>query len=101
MDDPVQPVAVGVTTMLATAGVLPVFKAAKGAIVPLPVAAIPIKLCELVHPKLVPETAPLNTTEVVVNPLHNTCGVTLTTVGVGLTVIGYVTVVVPQIFVTA
>ena len=60
--------------------------ATKLAILPVPDAARPIVVLLLVQLYTVPATAPLKLTAAVFDPLHNTCGNTAFTVGIGFTV---------------
>ena len=87
VDDPVQPLDVGVTVIVATSSIVPVFVTANDVIVPLPAAARPILIFEFVQLYVVPLTAPLNVTVVVDPLLHTTWLDGVTTVGVGCTVI--------------
>jgi len=73
--------------MVATCGTLVVLVAVKLAILPVPLAARPIVVLVLVQLYTVPATAPVKFTAVVADPLHNTCGNTAFTVGIGFTVI--------------
>lgn len=61
--------------------------AVKLAILPVPLAARPIVVLLFVQLYTVPATAPVKVTAVVALPLHNTCGSTALTVGIGFTVI--------------
>jgi hypothetical protein len=56
---PVHEFAEGVTVMVAVNGLLPVFVAVKAGILPVPLAAKPIEVFELVHEYVVPLTVPL------------------------------------------
>ena len=60
--------------------------ATKLAILPVPAAARPMVVLVLVQLYTVPATAPVKFTAVVLDPLHNTCGITAFTVGTGFTV---------------
>ena len=60
--------------------------AVKLAILPVPAAARPMLVLLLVQLYTVPATAPVKLTAAVADPLHNTCGNTAFTVGIGLTV---------------
>ena len=72
--------------MAATCGMVVVLVAVKLAILPVPLAARPIVVLVLVQLYTVPATAPVKFTAVVLDPLHNTCGITAFTVGTGFTV---------------
>jgi hypothetical protein len=84
---PLHPLALGVTVIVATTGVVPVFTAVNEAIAPVPLATRPIDGVLLVQLYTVPVTAPLKVTAVVFEPLHTAWLATVFTVGVGLTVI--------------
>ena len=86
VDAPVQPPDVGVTVIVATTSVVPLFKAVNDVILPVPLAKRPMLDALFVQLYVVPLTAPLNVTLVVDAPLHNAWLDTLTTVGVGCTV---------------
>lgn len=60
--------------------------ATKLAILPVPAAARPMLVLVLVQLYTVPATAPVKFTGAVDDPLHNTCGNTAFTVGIGFTV---------------
>ena len=77
----------GVTVIVATAGAVPVLRAVKAAILPVPLAARPIPGVLFVQLKTVPATAPENAMAAVAVPLHRTWLDTAATVGVGFTVI--------------
>jgi hypothetical protein len=83
---PVQPFAEGVTVIVATAGVLPLFIPLKAGISPVPEAASPMLVLLLVQLKVVPLTAPEKLTAVVLLPLHTVWSAGSFTVGVGFTV---------------
>ena len=68
---PVQPLADGVTVMVAVTGAVPVFTAVKAGIFPLPLAARPMEGAVLVQLYALPATAPVNDIAFVVAPLHN------------------------------
>lgn len=72
--------------MVATCTVAPVLVAVKLAILPVPLAARPMLVLVLVQLYTVPGTAPVKFTAAVLAPLHNTCGNTAFTVGIGFTV---------------
>jgi hypothetical protein len=80
---PAHPLNTGVTVMVDTTGVLPVFTPANAAMLPLPLAASPIEVFVLVQLNVVPPTAPLNVMAVVLAPLQTTWLPTTATVGVG------------------
>ena len=61
-EDPVQPFADGVTVIVATTAVVPLFVAVKEAILPVPLAANPMLVLSLVQLNVVPVTAPVNVT---------------------------------------
>lgn len=65
--------------------------ATKLAILPVPAAARPMVVLLFVQLYTVPATAPVKFTATVLDPLHNTCGNTTFTVGIGFTVIVKVT----------
>ena len=67
---PVHPLAEGVTLMVATTGVDPVFTAANETMLPLPLAARPMEGWLLVQLNVVPATAPLKIIAAVEAPLH-------------------------------
>lgn len=60
--------------------------ATKLAILPVPLAARPMLVLLLVQLYTVPATNPVKLTAAVFEPLHNTCGNTAFTVGIGFTV---------------
>ena len=68
--DPVQPLAAGITVMVAITGLVVVLVAVKEAILPAPLAARPIEVVLLVQLKMVPATGPLKETADVVVPLQ-------------------------------
>ena len=80
-------VSVGVTTIMAVTGALPVFTAVNEAILPVPLAARPIDGVLFVQLNVVPASAPLKVTAVVAALLQTTWLLTAITVGVGFTVI--------------
>jgi hypothetical protein len=84
---PLHPLALGVTVIVATTGVVPVFTAVNEAISPVPLAARPIDGVLLVQLYVVPATAPPKLTAAVLAPLQTIWLLTAFTVGVGLTVI--------------
>ena len=55
---PVQPLAIGVTVIVATTGILDVLVAVKEGILPVPLAAKPIEVSLLVQLNVVPDTEP-------------------------------------------
>ena len=67
---PVQPLAVGVTVMVALMGALVVLVAVKAAIFPDPLAASPMAVLSLVQLKVVPATSPVKAMAVVGAPAH-------------------------------
>jgi len=69
---PGQPLAVGVTVMVAVMGALVVLVAVNTGIFPVPLAARPIAVLLLVQLKLVLLTAPVKLMALVVAALHNT-----------------------------
>ena len=69
--NPVQPLAEGVTVIVAVTGVLPGLTAVKAGIFPLPLAAKPIDGLLFDQLKAVPLTDPVNVIAFVVAPLHN------------------------------
>ena len=82
---PVQPLALGVTVMVAVTGVAPALVALKPAILPLPLAARPMVVLLLVQLYVVPATGPLKLMGTVWIPLHNDWFSTALTTGVGFT----------------
>jgi hypothetical protein len=84
---PVQLLADGVTTIVAVTGALVVLVAVNAAMLPVPLAARPLDVVLLVQLYVVPLTAPLKFTAVVVAPLHNAWLDIVFTTGVGFTVI--------------
>ena len=72
--------------MVAVCTTAVVLVAVKLAILPVPAAARPMVVLLLVQLYTVPATAPVKFTAVVLAPLHNTCGNTAFTVGIGFTV---------------
>ena len=87
IDCPAHPPAVGATVIVAVIGFAVVLVAVKAAILPVPAAARPIDGWLFVQLNVVPATAPVNVTAVVVAPLQSVWLATAFTVGVGLTVI--------------
>ncbi len=77
---------VGVTVMVAVAGIVPLLIATKDAILPVPIEARPIDGFVFDHANAVPDTGLLNTMVEVEPPLHTTWLATAFTDGVGLTV---------------
>ena len=67
---PVQPLAVGVTVMVEVTGAVPPLVAVKAAMLPLPLAKRPMEASSFVQAYVVPPTAPLKFTAVVVALLH-------------------------------
>ena len=86
VDDPVQPLAVGVTVIVAVIGDVVLLIAVKAAIFPLPFAARPIAVLLFVQSK-VPATGPEKLTAVVDELLQTVWLLMEFTVGIGLTVI--------------
>ena len=84
---PPQPDAVGVTVMVAVIGALVVLVAVNDGILPVPLAASPMAVLLLVQLYTDPGGRPLNTTAVVVAPLHSNWLAGWFTVAVGFTVI--------------
>lgn len=84
---PEQPLAEGVTVIVAVTGELVAFTAVKAGIAPVPFAARPIEGLLFVQLKPVPLTVPVKGTAPVVEPLHKTWLTGGATLGVGLTVI--------------
>jgi hypothetical protein len=84
---PLQPLAEGVTVIVATTGVEPVLVAVNDGILPVPVAGRPMDGWLLVHVKVVPATGQLKVIGAVVAPLQYAALLTGFTIGVGLTVI--------------
>ena len=67
---PVQPLAAGVTVIVAMTGLVEVLVAIKEAILPAPPAARPIEVVLLVQVKVVPATGPVKETTEVEAPLQ-------------------------------
>ena len=95
-----QPFAVGITVTVVDIAefVFVVFVAVKAEIFPVPLAAKPTAVFELVQLKVVPATFPVNAIAFVVAPAQTTSFCGCVTVGVGLTVIVNVTAVPKQPF---
>ena len=68
--DPLQPLATGVTVIVATTGVLPVLIAEKVEMFPVPLVPKPIDDALLLQLNTVPVTPPIKFTPVVLAPLH-------------------------------
>ena len=83
---PVQPLAAGVTEIVAVTGALVVLTAVKAAILSAPEEANPIAVLELVHVKLAPGVWLVNDIAGTVDPLHTVTFEGTTAAGVGLTV---------------
>ena len=83
---PGQPLAIGVTVIVATTGALVVLVAMKLGISPLPAGASPIDGVSLVQLYTVPGVGPVKCTNCVAEPLHKTWFGTWLAVGVGNTV---------------
>lgn len=87
---PTQPLAVGVTVIVATSGPLVALVVTNGGISPVPLAARPIAVLLFVQLKTVPATVPpavpLNDIMVVVAPVQYALLLTGATVGIGFTV---------------
>lgn len=77
----------GVTVIVAVCTTAVALVATKLAILPVPDAARPMDVLLFVQLYSVPATAPVKLTAAVFDPLHNTCGNTAFTVGIGFTVI--------------
>lgn len=86
IDVPVQPLATGVTVIVATTVEVVALVAVKVGILPAPLAANPMEGSLLVQLKVVPGTDPVGTTWFTVAPLQTTMGGIGSTVGIGLTV---------------
>jgi hypothetical protein len=84
---PVQPLAEGVTVIVAVTGVLVLLVAVKEAMLPLPLAASPMEGVLFAHAKVVPATSPVKVTNAVAAVLQTTWSTGASTVGVGFTVI--------------
>jgi hypothetical protein len=67
---PTQPLAVGVTVIVATTFVVPALVAVKEGMFPVPLPASPMDGVLLTHAKVVPATGPEIVTAVVVAPLQ-------------------------------
>lgn len=83
---PVQPLATGVTVIVAVTGAAPELVAVNDGMFPLPEAARPMPALSLVQLNVVPPTAPEKLTAAVVAPLHKVWSAGSTTFGVGCTV---------------
>jgi len=83
---PVHPLADGVTVMVAVTGTLPVLVAVNAGIFPVPLAARPMEVLLFVQLNVVPVTAPVKFTGLVVAPLHKVWPAGWATFGVGFTV---------------
>ena len=83
---PTQPLADGVTVIVATTGAVPVFVAVNDVILPLPEAANPIVGSLFVQVYVVPVTGLVNVMALVVEPLQYTALETVAMVVVGFTV---------------
>ena len=86
LSGPTQPLAVGVTVMVATTGFEVVFNPVNEAISPLPEAAKPIEGVLLVHEKVVPAVALVKAIVLVVVLAHSTWSAIVLTDGIGLIV---------------
>ena len=75
----------GVTVIVATTGVVPVFTAVNDAMLPVPLAARPIDVVLFVQLNTVPVTAPLKVTAAVAEPVQTDWLATAFTVGIGFT----------------
>jgi len=95
---PTHPFAVGVTVIVPTTAVLPLFKAVKDAILPIPEEAKPIDGSEFVHVKVVPDTVPVKFTGLIAALLQTTWLATVVIVGVGFTVMVNVPILPTQAF---
>lgn len=85
---PGQVLAVGVTVIVATTGVVPVLVAVKEAIeLPVPLEARPMEALELLHPKVVPVVVLVKFITGTVAPVHRLMLAGTVTFGLGLTVI--------------
>ena len=87
VDDPVQPLAVGVTVIVAVIGDVVLLIAVKAGIFPLPFAARPIAVLLFVQSNVVPATVSKKLTTVVDELLQTVWLLMEFTVGIGLTVI--------------
>lgn len=83
---PRQPLAVGVTVIVAEIGDVVALVAVKAGTFPDPLAARPIAVLLFVHVKPVPLTGPVSVVAGAATPLQKTWLGTVVTVGVGLTV---------------
>jgi hypothetical protein len=92
LDSPVQPLAIGVTIIVAVIGALEVFVTVNDVIFPDPLAANPIAVLLFTQLYVVPVTEPENATVVVEAPLHLVWLIILLTVGVGFAAIVKVSV---------
>jgi hypothetical protein len=84
---PGQPLAVGVTVIVAVIGALPVFVPLKAAMFPVPFATKPIAVFELVQLNVAPATGLVKFVAAMFTPLQTIMFAGTTTVGVGFTVI--------------
>lgn len=85
-EGPGQPLAEGVTVMVAITGALVVFVAVNDGIFPLPLAAKPMEVLLFVQLNPVPLTAPVKFIALVIALLHKAWLAGCTTLGVGFTV---------------
>lgn len=83
---PVQPLAVGVTVMVEVTAAEPVLVAVNAGVLPVPLAASPIDVLELVHAKVAPATGLVKLLAATAVPLQTVLVVGTVTVGVGFTV---------------
>jgi hypothetical protein len=83
--------AVGVTVIVEEIGAAPAFVAVNPAIFPAPLAPKPIAVLELVHANVAPATLLVNAVVAIAAPAHTVMFAGTVTLGVGLTVMVYVT----------
>jgi hypothetical protein len=83
----VQPLAEGVTVIVATTAPVPEFVAVNEGISPVPLAARPIAVFEFAQVKVVPVMEPVNAVPGIVAPLHAEISAGTVTAGEGFTVI--------------
>ena len=83
---PGQPLAVGVTVIVAVIGAVPALVAVKAGVLPVPLAARPIAALELVHAKVVPATPLVKLLAATAPPLQTVMLAGTVTAGLGFTV---------------
>jgi hypothetical protein len=83
---PLHPDKVGVIVIVAVAGLVPGFAAVKEGTLPVPLAASPIAVLELVHAKLAPAGELVKAFEAIASPSQTVLFVSAVTTGLGFTV---------------